>query len=59
MHSQWGRGLRDDDGDISSDPEQQLRRLARQSTGKGQGLNKDKEKQKITIPLGFNIGTGE
>jgi hypothetical protein len=28
MHSQWGRGRRDDDGDVSSDPEQQLRRLA-------------------------------
>jgi hypothetical protein len=28
MHSQWGRGIRDDDGDVSSDPEQRLRRLA-------------------------------
>jgi hypothetical protein len=28
MHSQWGRGRRDDDGDVSSDPEQRLRRLA-------------------------------
>jgi hypothetical protein len=28
MHSQWGRGRRDEDGDMSSDPEQRLRRLA-------------------------------
>jgi hypothetical protein len=28
MHSQWGRERRDDDGDVSSDPEQRLRRLA-------------------------------
>jgi hypothetical protein len=28
MHSQWGRGRRDDDGDVSSDLEQRLRRLA-------------------------------
>jgi hypothetical protein len=28
MQSQWGRGRRDDDGDVSSDPEQRLRRLA-------------------------------
>jgi hypothetical protein len=28
MHSQWGRGRRDGDGDVSSDPEPRLRRLA-------------------------------
>jgi hypothetical protein len=28
MHLQWGRGRRDDDEDVSSDPEQRLRRLA-------------------------------
>jgi hypothetical protein len=28
MHSQWGTGRRDDDEDVSSDPEQRLRRLA-------------------------------
>jgi hypothetical protein len=28
MHSQWGRGRRDDDRDVSSDPEQRVRRLA-------------------------------
>jgi hypothetical protein len=28
MHSQWERGRKDDDGDVSSDPEQRLRRLA-------------------------------
>jgi hypothetical protein len=28
MHSQWGRGRKDDDGDVSSDPEQRLRKLA-------------------------------
>jgi hypothetical protein len=52
MQSLWDRGRRDDDGDVSSDPEQQLRE-------KGQGRNKDKEKQKIMIPIGFNIGEGE
>jgi hypothetical protein len=49
MHSLGDRGRRDDDGDVSSDPEQQL---------KGQGRNKDKEKQKIMIPIGFNIEKG-
>jgi hypothetical protein len=28
MHSLWDRGRRDDNGDVSSDPEQRLRRFA-------------------------------
>jgi hypothetical protein len=38
MHSQWGTGRRDDDGDVSSDPEQRLRRLA------GNLQNRDKDR---------------
>jgi hypothetical protein len=38
MHSQWGRGRRDDNGDVSSDPEQRLRRLA------GNILDMDKDR---------------
>ena len=38
MHSRWGRGRRDDHGDVSSDPEQRLRRLA------GNLQNRDKDR---------------
>jgi hypothetical protein len=40
MQSQWGRGKRDDNRDVSSDPEQQLRRLA----GNLQDRDKDRAK---------------
>jgi hypothetical protein len=40
MQSQWGRGRRDDDGDVSSDPERRLRRLA----GNLQDRDKDRAK---------------
>jgi hypothetical protein len=40
MQSQWGRGRRDDDGDVSSDPEQRLRRLS----GNLQDRDKDRAK---------------
>jgi hypothetical protein len=40
MQSQWGRGRRDDDGDVSSDPEQRLRRLA------GNLQNRDQDRAK-------------
>jgi hypothetical protein len=40
MQSQWGRGKRDNDGDVSSDSEQQLRRLA----GNLQDRDKDRVK---------------
>jgi hypothetical protein len=40
MQSQWGRGRRDDNGDVSSDPEQRLRRIA----GNLQERDKDRAK---------------
>jgi hypothetical protein len=42
MQSQWGRGKRDDNGDVSSDPEQRLRRLA----GNLQDRDKDGAKRR-------------